>query len=107
MSFWVQSFKTGSAISIETIKKDNPNFDFVDDTADPKKYFEFDELNNEFNSLLNDLNLKDRFLYVEIKINGLTEREVAKKLGISQPAVHKKLLRISKYIKEKLQKFIN
>ena len=49
----------------------------------------------------------DRAIYVSIRINGDTERKVAKALGISQPAVHKRLAKATAEIEEKLKTFID
>lgn len=46
---------------------------------------------------------KDRELIVEIFFNEKTEQEIAKALGVSQPAVHKRKVRILKSLKKILE----
>lgn len=99
--------RTGSPISIEAIQEGNSHIDFVDTSADPKQTFDLAELKSKVREILGELNDVERSIYISIRFEGKTERDVAKSLGISQPAVHKKLLRISKTVEEELKKFLN
>lgn len=98
--------RTGSPLSMEAIQEGNSHIDFVDDSADPRQAFELAELERKAKEILDELSEEERFLYISIRLEGKTERDVAKKLRISQPAVHKKFLKIIKNIEEKLKKII-
>ena len=99
--------RTGSSISIEAIQEGNSHIDFVDDSADPKQLFDVKELENKLKEVLNELSPKDCDLYISIKICGEKESNLAKKLGVSRNAIHKKIVRISKFVEEKLKSFID
>lgn len=98
--------RTGTPISIEAIQEGNSHFDFVDDSADPRLAFERNELQDKIEEILDELSEEERFLYISVTFEEKTERDVAKALGISQPAVHKRLLKVTKSIEEKIRKFI-
>lgn len=99
--------RTGTPISMEAIQESNGNIDFIDDSADPKQAFDLMELKSKVMEALGELGKEERSIYLSIRFEGKTEREVAKNLGISQPAVHKRLLITSKKVKEKIQNFLN
>ena len=99
--------RTGSPISIEAIQENNSHIDFVDTSADPKQTFDLAELKNKVGEILAELNEVERSIYISIRFEEKTERDVAKSLGISQPAVHKKLLKISKTVEEKIKNFLD
>lgn len=99
--------RTGSPISIEAIQEGNSHIDFIDNSADPKQLFDVMELENKLKEVLNELSPKDCDLYISIKISGEKEGDIAKKLGVSRNAIHKKIVRISKFIEEKLKSFID
>ena len=65
------------------------------------------ELENKLKEVLNELSPKDCDLYISIKICGEKESNLAKKLGVSRNAIHKKIVRISKFVEEKLKSFID
>lgn len=99
--------RTGSPISIEAIQEGNSHINFVDTSADPKQTFDLAELKNKVREILSELNEVERSIYISIRFEEKTERNVAKSLGISQPAVHKKLLKISKMVEEKIKNFLD
>lgn len=105
--FGLSYSRTGSPISIEAIQEGNSHIDFVDISTDPKQTFYLAELKNKVREILAELNDVERFIYISIRFEEKTERDVAKRLGISQPAVHKKLLKISKTVEEKIKKFLD
>lgn len=98
--------RTGSPTSIEAIQEGNSHIDFIDNSADPRLTFQQNELQEKIEEILDESSEEERFLYISITFEGKTERDVAKTLGISQPAVHKRLLKISNEVEGKLRKFI-
>lgn len=107
MPFWLESFKNWLSISIEAIQEGNSHIDFVDTSTDPKQIFDLAELKNKVREILAELNDVERSIYISIRFEEKTERDVAKRLGISQPAVHKKLLKISRMVEEKIKNFLD
>lgn len=105
--FGLSHSRTGSPISIEAIQEGNNHIDFVDTSADPKQTFDLAELKRKVGEILSELNEVERSIYISIRFEEKTERDVAKSLGISQPAVHKKLLKISKMVEEKIKNFLD
>ena len=99
--------RTGAAMSMEALREGNSHIDFVDDSADPRRHFDLEELERIFKEALDELSQDERLLYISTRIKGAGEREVAKRMGISQPAVHKRLLGISKTIEEKMKSFLD
>lgn len=98
--------RTGSPISIEAIQEGNSHIDFVDTSPDPKQIFGLAELKSKLGEILAELNEDERSIYISIRFEEKAERDVAKSLGVSQPAVHKKLLKISKMVEEKIKNFL-
>lgn len=99
--------RAGSAVSIEAMQEGNSHIDFVDTESDPSKAYSYFEIQDAFEAAISSMDETDRAIYVSIRINGGTERNAAKALGISQPAVHKRLAKASAEIEEKLKTFID
>ena len=66
---------------------------------------ELDIIKEAVNSELNLLPEKDRALVIALIDERKSEREIAKELGVSQNAIHKRKNRIYKKLKEKLKNF--
>lgn len=94
-------------MSMEALREGNSHIDFVDNSADPRRHFDLEELERIFKEALDELSQDERLLYISTRLKGTSEREVAKRMGISQPAAHKRLLGISKTIEEKMKSFLD
>lgn len=105
--FGLDHSRTGFPISIEAIQEGNSHIDFIDNSADPKQTFDLAELKSKVGDILAELNEIERSIYISIRFEEKNERDVAKSLGISQPAVHKKFLNISNMVQEKIKNFLD
>ena len=55
--------------------------------------------------ILSELNEQEQFLITALYLDGRSERDVARALGVSQPAVHKRQVRLLRKLKELFKKF--
>ena len=87
-------------------------FDFyntalVDNVADSHNQYDSVVINEEFEKVMNiiyQLPEKDKEIITNLLIKDKTEQEVAKMMGVSQPAIHKRKKRIIENIKNKSKK---
>jgi RNA polymerase sigma factor (sigma-70 family) len=97
--------RTGKPVSLDSIQEKS-NFDFADSESDPDEEYSERETFSTFAQTIAKLDKTDRLIYLSIRMKGKTEREIAKELGISQPAVHKRLVKTAEYVKKNMAKFV-
>ena len=86
---------------------DNNNTALVDKIADSHNQYDSVVINEEFEKVMNiiyQLPEKDKEIIINLLIKDKTEQEVAKMMGVSQPAIHKRKKRIIENIKNKSKK---
>lgn len=86
---------------------DNNNTPLVDNVADSHNQYDSVVINEEFEKVMNiiyQLPEKDKEIIINLLIKDKTEQEVAKMMGVSQPAIHKRKKRIIENIKNKSKK---
>lgn len=96
--------RTGGTLSMEALQEGNGHIDFVspDDVAGEYEEGEFRDALGKALSERDDLDQTIFSLYFEEE---RTEREASAMLGISQPAVHKRIIKLRAYLQEKLKDF--
>ena len=83
------------------------NTPLVDNVADSHNQYDSVVINEEFEKVMNiiyQLPEKDKEIIINLLIKDKTEQEVAKMMGVSQPAIHKRKKRIIENIKNKSKK---
>lgn len=74
---------------------DNNNTALVDKIADSHNQYDSVVINEEFEKVMNiiyQLPEKDKEIIINLLIKDKTEQEVAKMMGVSQPAIHKRII---------------
>lgn len=95
--------RMGCPVSMDAIQQNNNHIDFVDESADPRNFYDLREIENNIDEVLANLSSKARLMYILIKFYGETERSVGRRFNMSQPAIHKIIEKINKTIEEKLK----
>lgn len=99
-----KGFRSGYSISINSIEEKS-NFTFVDFESDLINKYDKAELINLIKKEIIQLTDIEKDIIVSIFYNNKTEREIAKKYGVSQSAIHQRLKYSLSLLKNKLKKY--
>ena len=80
------------------------NYDMLDDST--QQYLDFDELQTALQELIGKLPEKTALIYRMNKEEGMSHREIAKEMGMSEKAVNANLVRTKKVLRAGLHAFL-
>ena len=96
--------KTGYVLSLDQLH-DDYDYDAADPNEDVIEYINKEERILAVRKAISELNEIDRTIALMVLSDDKSEAEAAKKLGISQSAVHQKKVKLITVLREKLKDF--
>ncbi|MCY1433751.1 putative RNA polymerase sigma factor FecI [compost metagenome] len=87
----------------QLLEQDTVDFSEPDDTGDPEAFVHAIELADSIERALAQLPLNCRKVFIWQKLEGLTQAEIAERMGLTKNMVEKYMIRTLRHLREQLQ----
>ncbi|MNR48186.1 RNA polymerase sigma factor SigF [compost metagenome] len=87
----------------QLLEQDTVDFSEPDDTGDPEAFVHAIELADSIERALAQLPLNCRKVFIWQKLEGLTQAEIAERMGLTKNMVEKYMIRTLRHLREQLE----